>query len=227
MKWGKSLFAFVLVMCLLGIFTNGVSAQGPVPPLEQSKDVKEWGDVELKSLVNVAFGEEISVGQLRTILQQLSPAQNRRVSDLVAMRAGIPLEQWHRSKNATVNDQGLVSPLSLDPPPPGSLWHQFIEKGAPASGTRARTYWQSQLCDGDPADYDWEFDFSMYYDQNPDSLRWDTTSTQVGIAFWTAYGDNLNGYAYYWDQVRLCLGDTDVWAAGGADKAASTLYIHQ
>lgn len=179
--------------------------------------------------MNLVFEEKISVPHLRAILDQLNPAQSERMGDLVAVRAGIPSDQWRKFKADRLTNNNSVSSLSINPtwPGPTALWRQFIERGAPAAGTRARQYWQSQWCDWPEPDMDWEFDFSMWYNQNPDSLRWDTTSPQVAFAFWFAYGNNLSGYAHQWNQVRLCLGEIGVSLADGPAQVQAAVFIHQ
>ncbi|MES4787635.1 MAG: hypothetical protein C4294_19580 [Nitrospiraceae bacterium] len=149
---------------------------------------------------------------------------------MVAVRADIPLAQWHKSieshKRKTAPKSSGIKPLF-----PGEIWREPIENawtwGYPPGSTFVASYWSSPLCDDDPSDDDWGFIFYMSYNQDPDSLRWTSNSGQVYLAFQVAYGGNLNGYAFNWGEVRLCIGTNGVSAAGGPDNVKANVFVHQ
>lgn len=153
------------------------------------------------------------------ILEQLTDQQIQRVAELLVAKTGTP----------SYDSPGGVQPNAVIPPPGGSeVWRQYIEKGAGPQEAFPSAYWIDPYCEGgsnpDPDD-DWVF-FFWIDSTDPDSLRWDTTSSQVALAFWIFYGNNLNGFAYYWDEARLCLGTSSISAAGGPDHVQNTTFLH-
>lgn len=108
---------------------------------------------------------------------------------------------------------------------------QLIENawtiGFPPGSTWPSEYYDSPLCDEKPEDSDWTFlYYPMEYSQNPDGLRWTTTSSQVYAAFMGSYAVNLGGYSFGWNEVRLCIGTTGVSLAGGPDNVKNTTFLH-
>ncbi len=220
---------FVLLALLLSAGPGVVMAQEPpvadsaptTPAPSPTASPNDVTDADLERFVDLVISEQITVAQARAFLQQLAELQVSRVAELLSARTSTRL--------AESSKVSPVSPNIIEPPPGSSeLWRQIIEKGAGPPEAFAQDYWSDPYCEGGPnpdPDDDWVFWFWID-STNPDSLRWDTTSAQVATAFWIAYGNNLNGFAYHWDEARLCLGTTGVSLAGGPEKVKNTTSLH-
>ncbi len=79
------------------------------------------------------------------------------------------------------------------------------------------------------SDADWLPHFQIWYQRDPDSLRWFTDSSRVWWAFLIFYGLNLNSFAYDWagwgGGVWLVWGFTAVEVAGGIDFVSAHTYL--
>ena len=234
-----------MLVSLLAILTvNGVVlAQGEV---EQGDDAKinhsisevsiNVNQVDLEGFVELAFSERITVAQTQSFYEQLTNEQKEKVSDLVAIKAGIPVEKWdqdrklHQREIDSLSHLNARASLGKSLATSGELWRQPIENtwtsGLPPGSAFATRYFTDQYCDGADADDDYVFYFSMTYSMNPDGLRWTSNSAQVYLAFMTAYGGNLNGFAYTWNEARLCLGTGGVSAAGGPNNVKNNVFLH-
>jgi len=225
----KFLLIFVLLALLLSAGSGMTMAQEP--PLEDSRlpnlpglddPVSEWTDDELEQLVDLIVSERITVQQSQVVYEQLTEEQRKKVGELLAARAGIPLDEWQQlAKEQTIcRPSQQVTPLDY----PGEIWRQTIEYQDLSNGRRSSYYISTPWCDDKPDD-DWTFYFYVYYAQDPDGLRWYTTSSRVFWAFMLRYQGNLNGYAFAWDEARLCIGTWGVDLAGGPDQVNSNLYL--
>jgi hypothetical protein len=205
-----------------------------IPELEVTPD--EASENDLEKFVELAFNEQITVLQTQKFYESLTDQQKEMVSNFVAIKADIPLEEWEREREsyqsafAPVSSETLrnqSSTLSTE------LWRQPIENtwttGYPPGHAFAAFYYIDPYCEGGPnpdPDDDWMFYFPISYSMNPDGLRWTSDSAQVYLAFMTAYGGDLNGFAYTWEQVRLCIGTGGVTAAGGPNNVSNNLFVH-
>lgn len=219
----------LLYLCLMGLLiwqTHHNRVQADSSPFD--KPVTELTQADLKEFIELGFAEKISVEQAKILYEQLSQTQKEIVSNLVAEQAGIPLELWEKEKannkiNYSVNLLNSINPL----------WRQFVENtwtlGYPNGSTFASTYYVDRWCENatppDP-DSDWVFHFNMSYSQNPNGLRWTSKSTQVYLAFMSAYGGNINSFSYSWSHVKLCIGTAGVEAAGGTENVKNNVFLH-
>ncbi|MBI3242849.1 MAG: hypothetical protein HYZ49_11200 [Chloroflexi bacterium] len=233
----KLISVLVSVALMLNVWPNVATAQDGTPPTIPGLDgsPSKLKKADLQKFVDLAFSEEITVPQAQAFYEQLTSKQKDVVSDLVATKASIPLDEWRQAKE--LYEQEVVSQLSdtshvniSESILIAEIWRQPIEPhtGMGAGTVTASSYWADPYCENasppDP-DTDWIFYFSMTYSMNPDGLRWSTSSTQVWLALLTAYGGNLNSYAYYWNSVYVCLGTTGVSAAGGAANVRNNLRL--
>lgn len=219
---------FVSVFVLLALLLSAAAVQAQVTPPSDSgpvdlpgldSPVNKWSGTELRHFVDLAFKEQISVPQVQAVWEELTREQRDEVEEIVAAKASIPLDEWRTESNT----EQAVTPLW-----PREVWRQPIENawtsGHPPGSTYSSFYYQSQWCDNDPDD-DWVFYFDMD-SSNPDGLRWTSDSSQVYLVFMTLYGGDLTGFAYDWDEARLCIGTNGVSAAGGADEVQQNLFLH-
>jgi hypothetical protein len=96
----KFLSIFVLLALLLSAGSGVTMAQEPpsgdsrspnLPGLDDP--VSEWTDDELEQLVDLIVSERITVQQSQIIYEQLTEEQITRIGELLAVRAGIPLDE--------------------------------------------------------------------------------------------------------------------------------------
>lgn len=227
-KW----FLLLAVLLLVGsAWPAPAWAKEPEPPaipgIENPAGNLTQQDLQL--FVKLAFRNEITGAQAQALYERLSDEQKTIVSELVAKQAGIPLEEWNRERAKSSSGPVIeASELTLAA---GEVWRQYIENawtiGIPDGSAFAYYSDVQQYCEGDNSDpdNDWVFYFSMNYNQDPDHIRWTSLSSQVYLAFMAAYGGNLNGYAYNWSEVRLCLGTVGVAAAGGPVNVQNNLFL--
>ena len=231
-----SVLVFAMIFGFLTIIADNhvVSAQeNPTTPRILGLDISpgELNEADLARFVELAFNEEITAAQAQSVYERLTDVQKGTVSNLVALQAGIPLEEWNREKEAY--QRAFEEPLRQPAPSSiGELWRQPVENrwtsGYPQGYSFASYYYQDQWCETvyptDP-DIDWVFHFNMTYSANPDGLRWTSDSAQVYLAFMTSYQGKLNSFAYNWAQVKVCLGTNGVSAAGGASNVKNNVFL--
>ncbi len=244
MRKVKLVSMFVLLALLLSVGTGVLLAQEPPPEDSRSLNlpgldgpVSEWTDADLKQLVDLAVDERITVPEAQDVWEQLTEGQREKIGELLALKVGIPLDEWRQFVESSREQSPFQSskatsrgftPLGF----PGEIWREPIENiwtcGYPPGTTFASSYWNSPSCDDDPSDPDWAFWFNRsyeWYSRNPSGLRWTSDSVQVYLAFMAAYGGNLSGYSFNWKEARLCIGTTGVSAAGGPDNVKDNVFL--
>jgi hypothetical protein len=227
----KLLFTSLLAVVLLVISARTSKAAVLIESTD-SLSPEQWTERELERFVESAFKEQLSVPQVEKIWNRLDERQKQEVGVLLALKAGTQPHHWLEfvRRESLQSRLAIIKEASLAIQ--GELWRQYIENiwtwAYPPGTTFASSYWNSPLCDNDPSDPDWVFWFWQpyeWYSRNPDGLRWTTTSARVYLTFMAAYGGNLNGYAYSWQEARLCLGTTAVDVAGGPDYVKQTTFL--
>ena len=228
----------VLLALLLSAGAGAVSADDlppvrntpPLPRLDVEPDldkpVSAWSDTDWERLVELIVGERITIPQSEVIVEQMTEEQIARVGELLAIRVGVPLDEWRRSieSNQDASQSPKITPQGLAPLSTGKIWIQPIEYDNLGYGA-IPWYYSSSECGGDD---DWVFAFLLFYAQDPDGLRWWTNSSQVYWAFLVRYGLRLNGFTYRWNEARLCVGKTGASLAGGPDYVEDHLFLrHQ
>lgn len=102
---------------------------------------------------------------------------------------------------------------------------QTIEKENGTNGqTYASRYVIDRMCDNDPSDDDYRYDFSVNWTDDPNDVRWWAT-WYVRNVFTTVYGGNLLGCSLCTCPLQVCLGTRGVALAGGAGNVQEELYI--
>jgi hypothetical protein len=229
------LSVLALLALLLSAGVNAMLAQEPPPQDVDSLNlpgldgpVSKWTEADLRQFVALAVDERITVPEAQNIWKQLTEEQKEKVGELLAIKVGIQPDEWQRFVQSNKVTLRGFTPLGF----PGEIWREPIENiwtwGYPPGTTFATSYWDSPYCDDDPSDHDWAFWFYQpyeWYSRNPSGLRWTSTSVQVYLAFMIAYGGNLNGYSFNWNEARLCIGTTGVSAAGGPDNVKNNVFL--
>jgi hypothetical protein len=237
MRKVKLLSMFMLLTMLasfmpgVAMAQQGASAEIPPPPnvSELNGPPDQLSNADLKKFVDMAFAERITVSQATVFYERLTPKQKATVSDLVAIRANVHLDMW-RQASESYQKQIVNAAITPDATLSSEVWRQYIEniwRSRDSSSRYASSYYEDTFCEGglDPdPDGDWVFRYSIT-SFNPDGLRWTSDSAQVYLAFMTAYGGMLNGFAYNWYEARLCLGATGVLAAGGPDNVKAKMWL--
>jgi len=230
MRKVKFVSVFTLIALLLLSISQTVGlAQVPqqVSPsptlLDLDGPVSKWTDADLERLVDLIVNEKITVPQSQNIAEQLTKEQLTKVGELLAVRAGVPMEEWRQScRSCNAQTAHLSSEVTLLASSE-EIWRQPIEYQEGQGATDMDTYYSSSECGGDD---DWVFhETYTYYGQDPDGLRWWTTSSRVYWAYLACYGLTLNGFAYNWSEVRLCAGKTCTTMAGGPDWVRDHMYV--
>ncbi len=234
MRKSRCILGFVL-LTLLSVMPGVVIAKEPTQNADLPDlygPVNEWSETDLEQWVNWVVEERSTVSEAQAVWKKASVEQREKIGELLALKAGVPLDEWQKfvESNST---SGRAALQTLVPHGfPGEIWRQHIENtwtvGHPPGSTFASSYWNSPNCDDDPSDPDWAFKFDKsyeWYSRDPDSLRWTSESAQVYLAFMAAYGGDLSGYSFSWNEARLCIGTTGVRAAGGTSKVKNNVFL--
>lgn len=80
-------------------------------------------------------------------------------------------------------------------------------------------------CDGDPSDMDYHFRFWLWWNGDPDLIRWYSTHWWVRFIFRAWYGGRLLGDSFCGIPKWLCIGERGVTAAGGPSFVRDRLYL--
>lgn len=149
----KFLSVFAAVALVISAWPGTAMAQGDAPPsipgLGSSPD--ELTNADLARFVDLAFKEQITAPQAQAFYEQLTERQRQIISDLVGIKAGIPLIEWRRSIESYRHKTALLSSSTtsskIAPQYAGEVWRQPIENawtwGYPAGSTWASSYYSS------------------------------------------------------------------------------------
>lgn len=102
---------------------------------------------------------------------------------------------------------------------------QVVEKADLSGDTYSSAHYHDVLCDDDPGDTDWLYDFYPSWADDPDDYRWWANDWWIRTVFGGAYSGELKGDSLCTSPVKLCLGTTGVTVAGGANAVANNLFI--
>lgn len=204
----------MLGLCMFYVLASGCAkAEDPVTKEEYNR---------LEAFVEEALHDRISAIDAQATYESLDDSQREIVHRLVEAKTSTSLV-------ADDDDDvpGQATP-GLDPQAAGAKWQQPIENvwtynyQGKVFSTYSYVDWN---CDDDPSDKEYVF-YYPYPSIAPSALRWTSTSAQVYLAFMAAYGGNLLGFGYNYGEARLCIGDKGVFAAGGAAKVQSSIFVH-
>lgn len=195
-----------------------------------SKSASTLTQADFQSVVELMVTERITVPEAANFISKLNPEQLRRFEGIFCARLGVQCADL--KQDMTIHPVKSVS-RGLGVPgnelmAPGAAWADVIENVWTWNYNPkifAHGWYEDWTCDDDPSDK--EFVFVYAIGANPvGTLRWTTTSPLVYGAFGVAYGWNLLGFGYNFNEVRLCIGDRGVAAAGGQGHVASTVFVH-
>lgn len=214
--------------------------QRPAIP-ELKRSTEQWDNDELQQFAQLITSESISVADLAAIYPQLSDSQVERITEIIGEGKGIPESETRdllmkrksladiRSCSGATSHAAWIAQGGNFQITSSYLWGCYRAEYAGSviqNPTLSSSKWMSTECG--TSDTDWNLQFDLWYYQDPDRLRWYTTSSQVYWSFNVAYGLNLNSFAYSydgWSKAHLVAGQTAVSLAGGIDNVASTVYL--
>lgn len=85
--------------------------------------------------------------------------------------------------------------------------------------------WFDAYCDGDPGDGEYVFAAYPSWRDDADHVRWYTYNPWLRFIFSLRYHSTLLGVDACAPEIRLCIGDTGVWAAGGPVFVSLYLFV--
>jgi general stress protein CsbA len=186
-------------------------------------------EADLEQFVGLAFEDRITVPQAEAFLNKLNAKQDEMVTDLIGIKADIPLDEWRKEIGEHRQDKQQTSERNLGSQAPLGGWAQPIENIwtwlFPPGSTWANSHYVDDNCDSDPTDSEYVFDYNMDA-SNPEGLRWTSTSTHVYLVFRQAYGLVLGGLGDNANDAKLCIGYWTVWLAGGPWKVRLHVFMH-
>jgi hypothetical protein len=183
---------------------------------------------DITQFVDLIVTEQVTVLQTESFMKRLSPTQNQVFTQALSSRVGVDLQALRQENEQLAQ---ITNPTVIEDPitdSPGALWRETVENAWTSQGLNpfAVAWYEEPLCDlkGDGGT---DFVFVFAQSANPlDTLRWTTTSPRVYATFIAAYGGgNLIGFGFTFDEVRLCIGDGGVNAAGGAQHVADSVFV--
>ncbi len=177
---------------------------------------------DIEKVFDAIAGNRIDVENLAVFMGKLDHHQRDAMRLLLAERANIDVRAFAPNDASTTQPEFSTRLAYTYVETIENVWTWDYNPKIFAS-----FYYQDRNCDGDPNDNEYVF----YYPVSTSSstkgnLRWTTTSPLVYAAFSLAYGGNISAFGTSWSEVRLCIGDNGVSAAGGAGHVASTVFIH-
>jgi|GEM_PF-2163070 hypothetical protein len=103
--------------------------------------------------------------------------------------------------------------------------HQYIEYSNSSGLSGCWNWWFDSLCDDDPNDGEYVFAAYPSWRDDADHVRWYTYNPWIRFVFWRAYHNALLGVDACAPEIRLCIGDAGVWAAGGPLYVSLYLFV--
>jgi hypothetical protein len=195
-----------------------------------SKPASTLTQADLELVADLMVMERITVPKAANFISKLNPEQLRRFEEIFCARLGVQCSELKQDMTVQPVRSGSsgLGAAGDQLMAPGAAWADVIENVWTWNYNPkifAHGWYEDWNCDDDPADK--EFVFVYAIGAHPvGTLRWTTTSPLVYGAFGVAYGWNLLGFGYNFNEVRLCIGDRGVAAAGGAGHVGSTVFVH-
>jgi hypothetical protein len=231
--WLLASFLGVIVLVLSTSMTVAAAPPPVIPGLANPSERITSADLE--RLMDLAVAKQITFAQGKAYYDLLSPTQRdllRAVVDnrleqakLVIGQTTAPGQQVSRRPmgSASTATAGVGVVGWQRGPFTATMYGDCIEGGGwqcwnqPVeyhhdTGTRPSYWWWSQYdCDNDP-DTDYVFNILVDLYGDPDGARWFTDDFALWLT--TGSGGALNGFGYSYYEMRLCIGDTALIAAG-------------
>jgi hypothetical protein len=221
MRVARSIGAIMALFLSLITATSLVAASGlptAIPPVLEIPTDQLTPD-DLRSFVELALSNTITVKQARDFLGKLSPDQRRLVMEITASQINARRTAGGASGSASAPPTALNAPTD-------DYFETLIENTYIQGRTSPDWWYQSTYtCDPyDDTDYVFHFNFPSY---NPDALGWDTDLPSLYLALQVRGGTDLKGWGYLnGNTVSLCIGDWSVVAGGGADNVGHHIWLN-
>lgn len=192
-----------------------------------TKPVEDWTHDDINVFVNLLYaqdtlgedvGPEVSIADLKHIMSQFSENQGRIFAESLSKL----VREIKSSENSFSHEPPHI-PSESGGTVLGPYWTQNIEHTGLTAGSSVYpnfAYDSTYTCDTDP-DNDIVFNFTFNSD-DPDSLRWDSSSlaftAAVGVSNgWPFTNYDLKGFGYIGNNsVSLCTPEEAVTAGGVA-----------
>lgn len=247
--WQYRLLASCIASILFIASNVGVIGAAPsqaIPGLDNPSAKTTRTDLE--RLMDLAVGKKISFAQGMAFYNLLSQDQKIVLTDIVNVR----LEQAKVLPKQTPPPSPQVPPRPKTSASAGAsaeiggglrlrpltanmyggciegggtqCWNEPVEYHD-AGGVRPSYWWWSQYdCDNDP-DADYAFNISLDLHRDPDGARWFTDDFALWLT--TGRGGSLNGFGYNYYEMRLCVAEKSLAAAGfWGENAAAEAHWH-
>jgi hypothetical protein len=214
----KAVAALMLVILLVGASWSPAAAQAQPAPISRA---------DIEKFVAQAFAKEVTTAQVRAFYNGLDARQKTLFKEAADRR----LAQVKVPPKPPTDPNTPVAPQHH-----GDCWEggntECWESSAPSSAqvfgppgsTLSSTYyWNEFQCDGN--DPDWELVLYFPFDTagHPDWTKWD--SSDPTLAVFSIQGYSFKTFGYSFGEVRLCMPDSLVYAAGGPWVVHRTTYI--
>ena len=228
----KVKFLSIFVALAIIVSATPVYAEGSNPPSNSVPVVvsiidKAGGDItnaDLAKVVDLIMTNQITVEQLARFMAKLDKQQLETMRVLLSDRAGITIQSVD-SKRADAMGTPLGRQVAASFAYVETIENVWTWNYNPK--IFAGFWYQDGLCDGDPSDNEYVFYYPISTSASTKgNLRWTTTNPLVYAVFSVAYGGNLSAFGYNYSEVRLCIGDNGVAAAGGAYAVGTSVFVH-
>jgi hypothetical protein len=226
--WKTRIFSILVAVAII-VSATPVHAEGGNPPPDSMPAVvllisKSGGDItnaDLARVVDLIMAEQITVEQLARFMAKLDKQQLETMRVLFSARTGVTIQAVEPKRIEAGNGAQAVAAYTYVETIE-NVWTWNYNPKIFAS------YWYTDPnCDGDPSDTEYVFYYPVSTSASTKgNLRWTTTNVIVYTAFSLAYGGNLSAFGTSWSEVRLCIGDTGVAAAGGASTVGNSVFVH-
>lgn len=123
------------------------------------------------------------------------------------------------------DEDGLLQEAYSEAPRLRGACTQDVEKANLSGDTLSLTHYINAVCDADPSDDDWLYQFYPTWADDANDYRWYASDWWVRTTLDSVYSGVLTGYTLCSSPVQLCLGTNGVTAAGGHNAVANNLFI--
>ncbi len=180
---------------------------------EPKRTNNESADLNLTEIAASIINDELSEREFNAL--SLSDDETRDLLFEVGLLRGMdPNDLEELLYGEADNNPGLRGACTQD-----------VEKANLSGDTYSSTHYQNSICDADPNDVDWLYEFYPSWADDSNDIRWYSTNFLVRSTFDAVYGGLLTGYTLCSSPVTLCIGTNGVTLAGGHNTVASSLFI--
>jgi hypothetical protein len=220
--------ALAIIASAAPVYAEGGNPPSNTVPIVGSVISNAEGNItnaDLAKVVDLIMANQITVEQLGSFMAKLDKQQLETMRVLFSERTGVTIHPVDLKQAEAID----VSPLGMQV----AASYAYVETIENVWTWNynpkifASFWYTDRYCDGDPNDNEYVFYYSVSTSPSTKgNLRWTTTNPIVYAAFMLAYGGNLSAFGYSYSEVRLCIGDTGVAAAGGASAVGTSVFVH-